>query len=69
MDTALQGVWAGGVITAVLTALAAGSFIYVAIVDILVEEFSNARLKWLKLLLCICGLVFNTIISVMFEED
>jgi zinc transporter 1/2/3 len=62
-------VWAGGVITAVLVALAAGSFIYVAIVDILVEEFSNTKWKWAKLLLCICGLAFNTFISILFEED
>jgi hypothetical protein len=42
---------AGQVITAILTAIASGTFVYVAIVDILLDEFTTARDKYLKFVL------------------
>jgi len=54
-------------ISAVLTAIASGTFLYVAIVDILVVEFRTSRDKYLKFLLALIG--FLAMASLLFAFD
>lgn len=65
--TAVAGSTAGELTTAVLTAIASGTFVYVAIVDILLEEFQTARDKYIKFLLAVVG--FAAMASLLFAFD
>jgi len=60
---------AGTVITALLTATASGTFIYVAIVDILLEEFTSARDKYLKFALAVGGFAAMTCLLFAFPHE
>ena len=57
----------GEYIEAYLISFTAGSFIYVAVVDILIEEFTIARDKWVKLLAFFLGFLFDGSIIVIVE--
>ena len=74
------GILAGSVIRAILaeqggktleaycTAIAAGSFLYVAIVDILVEEFMITRDKWWKTAALLLGFCLEATVVLLFES-
>lgn len=61
-------------VTGILTAIAAGTFIYVSVVDILVEEFSGvkaedpASLRWGKITLALVGLLANGCFIILFDK-
>ena len=59
---------AGEALEAYSVAIAAGSFLYVAIVDILVEEFLIIRDKWMKTLFLVIGFALEAGVVLIFEE-
>lgn len=59
---------AGEVLEAYTVAIAAGTFLYVAIVDILVEEFLITKDKWGKTLFLVIGFVLESGVVLLFEE-
>ena len=70
IGTALNSVMSnesGEVLEAYTISIAAGSFIYVAIVDILVEEFLIIRDKWAKTLFLVIGFCLESAIVIVFE--
>lgn len=58
---------AGDYLEAYMVGLAAGSFLYVAIVDILVEEFLITRDKWFKTIGLVLGFVIEGGMVILFE--
>jgi len=58
----------GDVVEAYMVAIAAGSFLYVAIVDILVEEFMIVQDKWWKSIALFVGFAVESIVIVLFES-
>lgn len=59
---------AGEQLEAYTVSIAAGSFLYVAIVDILVEEFLIIRDKWLKTLGLVLGFCLESGVVLLFES-
>jgi len=61
---------AADVTTAACTAFASGFFIYVALIDIMMEEFSEARYhnKYLKFLLLLVGFCLNASLVFLFSD-
>ena len=52
------------IVSGVINAIAAGTFLYVAIVDILHEEFESEDRRWEKFALLIGGLAFMALLSI-----
>lgn len=59
---------AGEVLEAYTVAIAAGTFLYVAIVDILVEEFLITKDKWGKTAFLVTGFLLEAGVVLLFEE-
>ena len=59
---------AAEIVEAVFVSIAAGSFIYVASVDILLEEFHTSRDKHKKVLMFLVGFLLNAGLTVLFES-
>jgi len=57
------------IVNAVVSGIASGTFIYIALVDILLREFTNPQDKWLKYLLCWIGFGLITASILLFDED
>eukprot|EP01102_Stenamoeba_stenopodia_P006395 TRINITY_DN1750_c0_g1_i1.p1 TRINITY_DN1750_c0_g1~~TRINITY_DN1750_c0_g1_i1.p1 ORF type:complete len:282 (+),score=65.09 TRINITY_DN1750_c0_g1_i1:275-1120(+) len=53
------------VVSQVLVAIAAGIFLYVAIIEIMVEEFHSQANKWEKLSLLLLGFIFISLVGWM----
>lgn len=51
-------------VSGVINAIAAGTFLYVAIVDIIHEEFESSDRLWEKFALLVCGLLFMAVLSI-----
>jgi len=64
----LQG-RAAAVIEALVGGVASGTFIYIALVDILLAEFESAKDKYWKYLLCIVGFVVILTSIVLFKDE
>ena len=60
---------AATIFTAVTTGIAAGTFVYVAVVDILVTEFMDSRDKYLKFFMTILGFVLMSGLFVLFDHE
>jgi len=56
-------------IQAFVGGLASGTFIYIALVDILLVEFQTARDKWWKYVLCQFGFAAMTLSVLLFDHD
>jgi len=54
--------------TAILNGIASGTFIYIALVDILLEQFTEAHLKFWKFMFCAFGFMLITLMFVLFDE-
>ena len=54
---------------AILNGIASGTFIYIALVDILLEEFKDAKNKFFKYTFCFLGFVVITGLFLLFDED
>jgi len=52
------------VVSSIINAIAAGTFLYVAIVDILHEEFESIERRWVKFALLMGGLGFMALLSI-----
>lgn len=52
------------IVSGVVNAIAAGTFLYVAIVDILHEEFESRERLWEKFTLLVCGLALMVVLSI-----
>ncbi|MFC2094820.1 ZIP family transporter [Candidatus Bipolaricaulota bacterium] len=52
------------VVSGIINAIAAGTFLYVAIVDILHEEFESRDRRWEKFALLLGGLAFMAVLSI-----
>eukprot|EP01087_Luapelamoeba_hula_P015458 TRINITY_DN4624_c0_g1_i1.p1 TRINITY_DN4624_c0_g1~~TRINITY_DN4624_c0_g1_i1.p1 ORF type:complete len:401 (-),score=65.70 TRINITY_DN4624_c0_g1_i1:24-1226(-) len=59
---------AGNIVTAIFTALAGGTFIYVAVVDILIPEFNSSRDKWVRGGLVFLGMAIMTALIFAFDD-
>lgn len=59
----------GETATSCLTAVASGTFIYVALMDIMLEEFKNLTEKYWKLLMSVVGFVAMTCLLLAFSHD
>eukprot|EP01090_Pellita_catalonica_P018390 TRINITY_DN5925_c0_g1_i2.p1 TRINITY_DN5925_c0_g1~~TRINITY_DN5925_c0_g1_i2.p1 ORF type:complete len:319 (-),score=26.54 TRINITY_DN5925_c0_g1_i2:55-1011(-) len=57
----------GDVLTACLTAIASGTFLYVSIVDIIIEEFATSEDRFIKFPLLVFG--FCSMASLLFAFD
>ncbi|KAL6080013.1 ZIP Zinc transporter family protein, variant 4 [Balamuthia mandrillaris] len=68
LQFALRGK-AGTIATAVCTAIGSGTFLYVAIVDILLDEFMVAKDKYLKFGLAVFGFVAISSLIFAFPHD
>jgi len=55
-------------VEALIVSITAGSFIYVALVDILLEEFHTARDKYKKTISLFVGFVLNSTVILVFEN-
>jgi zinc transporter ZupT len=55
--------------TIVATGIGAGTFIYVAIVDIMLVEFKNPQDKYPKMGLVLAGLVTLSVLLIFFDKD
>ncbi len=51
------------IISSLLISFAAGTFLYVAIVEIITEEFENPANKWTKLNLLLIGYAFMSALA------
>jgi len=60
---------ASDVIQAFVGGIASGTFIYIALVDVLLVEFSVARDKWWKYLLTVFGFTVITLSVLLFDAD
>jgi zinc transporter ZupT len=60
---------ASDIIQAIVGGLASGTFIYIALVDVLLVEFQTAKDKWWKYVLAIFGFVVITLSVLLFDED
>lgn len=56
-------------VNAVVSGIASGTFIYIALVDILLREFTVPQDKWIKYLLCCIGFGLITASILLFDED
>ena len=56
-------------IEAIVSAVASGTFIYVAVIDILVEEFSHQRDKYAKTFFCMLGFGLMVALTSLFSHD
>jgi zinc transporter 1/2/3 len=54
--------------TAILNGIASGTFIYIAIVDILLEQFNDAHYKFYKYMFTFFGFFVITGLFLMFDE-
>eukprot|EP01095_Lingulamoeba_sp_RSL-Kostka_P004203 TRINITY_DN152_c3_g1_i2.p1 TRINITY_DN152_c3_g1~~TRINITY_DN152_c3_g1_i2.p1 ORF type:complete len:316 (+),score=51.91 TRINITY_DN152_c3_g1_i2:68-1015(+) len=52
----------------ILLSITAGSFIYVAIVDILLEELHSNQDKWVKFIVFLIGFILNSSLTIVFEQ-
>ena len=68
IQTGLNGS-SSDITTAVMTTMASGTFIYVSIVDILIEEFQTPRDKYLKFFAAIIGFAAMTSLIFAFPHD
>ena len=61
----------GVITTGVLGAFSAGSFLYISIVDILVDEFSSKShaLKYAKSLMCALGFALITVLVIFTDHE
>lgn len=67
LQTVLQGSTAA-IISSILISFAAGTFLYVAIVEVIVEEFEKSEKKWTKLNLLLIGFAFmSVLLSILFS--
>jgi len=60
---------ASNIIQAFVGGIAAGTFIYIALVDVLLVEFAVARDKWWKYLLTLFGFTVITLSVLLFDSD
>jgi len=60
---------ASDIIQAFVGGIASGTFIYIALVDVLLVEFSSARDKWWKYLLTLFGFTVITLSVLLFDTD
>lgn len=68
-ETFLSGIY-GLVFTAIITGLSSGTFIYIALVDILVDEFTaTSRDLFPKYILCVFGFVLTSAMVIAFDVD
>jgi zinc transporter 1/2/3 len=51
------------IVSGIINAIAAGTFLYVAIVDILHEEFESKERRWEKFALLVAGLAFMAVLA------
>ncbi|MBE0636366.1 ZIP family metal transporter [Candidatus Bipolaricaulota bacterium] len=51
-------------VSGIVNAIAAGTFLYVAIVDIIHEEFESQERLWEKFALLVCGLAFMALLAI-----
>lgn len=56
-------------IEAIVGAVASGTFIYVATIDILVEEFARDSDKYLKTFCCLVGFGLMVALTTAFDHD
>lgn len=54
------------IISLFLISIAAGTFLYISIVEIISEEFKNSQDKWMKLFLLLIGFSFMSILAILF---
>jgi zinc transporter 1/2/3 len=52
------------VISSVLISFAAGTFLYIAVVEVIVEEFEDGKNRWQKLNLLLLGFAFMSALAV-----
>ena len=57
------------ILTAIATGFGAGTFLYVAVIDILLPEFSDRSIKYQKFLSCILGFIVLTCLFAFFDSD
>lgn len=57
------------ILTAIATGFGAGTFLYVAVIDILLPEFSERSDKYQKFLSCALGFIVLTCLFVFFDSD
>jgi len=60
---------ASDIIQAFVGGIASGTFIYIALVDVLLVEFAVARDKWWKYLLTVFGFTVITLSVLLFDAD
>ena len=53
------------VVSSILVSFAAGTFVYVAAMEIMTEEFSNPHHKWTKLSLLLSGFAFMSVLGLV----
>jgi solute carrier family 39 (zinc transporter), member 1/2/3 len=63
LQVAVRDQYATKVISATLMAFAAGTFLYVAICELIAEEFENLENKWTKLNFMLFGFAFMTVLA------
>jgi hypothetical protein len=56
------------VTAAILNGIASGTFIYIALVDILLEQFTDAKHKFWKYMFCFFGFLSITGMFLLFDE-
>jgi len=56
-------------LTAILNGIASGTFIYIALVDILLEQFTDAKHKFFKYIFCFIGFISITGMFLLFDEN
>jgi len=61
--------FASNLFNAIITGISAGTFIYVATVDILTEEFRNGRDRFLKFSACVFGFSLTAFVVIAFDTD
>lgn len=56
----------GALVTSIFEAISAGTFLYIATIEVIVEEFNIARYKWIKFGFFLIAIAFVT--SIWFLE-
>jgi zinc transporter ZupT len=59
---------AAAIFTAITTGIAAGTFVYIAVVDILAPEFMYSRDKYLKFLFTVVGFILMSGLFMLFDD-
>ena len=57
------------IVSALILAFASGSFIYIALVDILIVEFKTAHLKWAKFFFVLMGILFIALLTMFLDQE